>query len=145
MGDGRVLSPLPIPRFRCPEHGVVPWLPWFLCRFIRYFARFVDHILTRHAETKAPAEELLVLIEPAEVEERTVQRWLDALLTGPVLSWLSEKLLSVASMATSDSPTTTDTAKAAIQAARLLARLHAPNSEAISFSPNLQLARLGTR
>ena len=76
LADGTVLDPIPIARFRCPEHGTTSWLPPFLNRYLHYVAEVVSQVLDDFAGFRR--QELCD--GPAEC---TLGRWVDGLLTPP--------------------------------------------------------------
>lgn len=140
--SGRVLAPLEIPRYRCQEHGTIPWLPWFLARYIRYLAKVVDQVLTRFAETLEKVEHLLDSEEDVGPDGRTLFRWTSGLVKPDVHAWLRQKHEGLPEESFSDSESRRSAAVKVLRVGMSLAQSYAPEPQALAFSPYLQSARL---
>jgi len=139
LADGTVLDPIPIARFRCPEHGTTSWLPPFLNRYLHYVAEVVSQVLDDFAGFRR--QELCD--GPAEC---TLGRWVDGLLTPRTESWIHRRLEQAKpdwrSLMEPQPSATRPWAWLIVESARCLVRLVHPVSTQHLFSPFLQHARL---
>lgn len=84
---GKLLQPLPVQRWRCPQHGTCSFLPAFLLKFKRYLTEVVGRVCDRMAESGRvdfPEE-----VTGPSVE--TARRWLGLLRSPTVQRWLLQR------------------------------------------------------
>lgn len=136
------MKPIPVARFRCPEHGTTSWLPPFLNRYLHYVAEVVSQVLDDFARCQDP-----ILCDGPD--DCTLARWVTDLLTSQAEGWLQQLLeqaeASWRSLLQPRLPATRPVAWQIVQSARVLTRLTRPTWAHHLFSPFLQLARLSLR
>ena len=138
LADGTRLAPIPIPRFRCPVHGTMSWLPPFLNRYLRYIAEVVSQVLDDFARSQSPD----LCDQP---DGCTLGRWVRGLLATRNESWIHRRLEQAEpdwrSLMEPQPPKARPWAWLIVESARCLTRLvHAVSAQHL-FSPFLQLAR----
>ena len=142
LADGTRLEPIPIARFRCPEHGTTSWLPPFLNRYLHYVAEVVSQVLDDFVHCQAP-----ILCDGPD--DGTLARWVADLLSSQAEGWLHRLLeqadASWRSLLAQRPTSTRPIAWQIVQSARVLTRLTRPNWARHLFSPFLQLASLSLR
>lgn len=82
---GTPLEPLPIQRWRCPQHGTVSFLPAFIARYLRYVVTVVQVVLEELVEKSGRLERLLEVVGPSA---DTGGRWARQLLGPEQERWL---------------------------------------------------------
>jgi hypothetical protein len=89
LKDGSVLQAIPVPRFRCVEHGEVPFPLPFLAGRKRYLSSVVEGVLEGFTCLGRALERL---VEGDGPDVRTVRRWVRPLTETAVQGWIREKL-----------------------------------------------------
>lgn len=82
------LGPILIPRYKCAEHGWIPWLPPFLLPFVWTAAPVVEEILEQYVDGCSASE----AVRSHQLDEIHVRRWA-ARLSAPGLDAWAERML----------------------------------------------------
>jgi len=82
---GTPLEPLPVQRWRCPQHGTFSFLPAFIARYLRYVVRVVQVVLDELVGRSGRLESLLEVVGPSA---DTGARWVRQLLGPEQERWL---------------------------------------------------------
>jgi hypothetical protein len=90
LADGRVLQPIPVPIYRCKDHGAVPFLVPFLAGRKRYLSAVVETVLEVFARGSQALERLFS--DDGGPDARTLRRWVRPLTMPAVQSWVRGKL-----------------------------------------------------
>lgn len=85
---GTRLEPLPIPRYKCPNHGWIPWLPSFLLPFVRTVAPVVEEVLGKYVDGCSASE----AVRGLQLDEAHVRRWVSKLAAPGREAW-AERML----------------------------------------------------
>lgn len=86
--NGDPLGPVPVPCYRCPEHGHVAWLPGWLLPYVRTVAVAVEEAVDRYAAGSSAAE----ATAGSSFDERCVRRWASKLTAPGVEAWVRRGL-----------------------------------------------------
>lgn len=89
LPDGRAIRSVPIPRYRCKQHGCFSSLPSFLARYLRYLSCVVDQALLEYAGSQEPVCRILAEDGPSVL---TIGRWVRGLLDDGLKPWLVNQL-----------------------------------------------------
>jgi len=82
--SGDPLGPVPVPRYRCTEHGGVPWHPGCLLPYVRTVAVAVEEAVEGYAGGKSAAQ----ATAGSAFDERCVRRWVSRLAAPGVEAWV---------------------------------------------------------